>query len=103
MSLKNLRSQHDLAQGNRPVGEMENLTGPSFSITGPGVERGLYPFNIPAGSSLHGGPAENQAGRSLVGPAYQGIYGGTSQPSNLDNPYTNGELTPSKYADNLPD
>lgn len=99
MSLKNLRSQHDLAQGNRPVGEMENLTGPSFSITGPDVERGLSPFNIPAGSQLHGGPLENQAGRSLVGPAYQGVYGGVSEPSGLDK----DGVTPDLYTDNLPD
>ena len=99
MSLKNLRSQHDLAQGNRPVGEMENSTGPSFSITGPDVERGLYPFGVPVGSGLHAGSAANQPGRSLIGPNYQGVYGGISAASVLDN---NG-VTPDLYTDNLPD
>ena len=88
MSIKNLKSIHDLVQGDTaPVGDMESQTGPAFSITGPDVERGLSPFNIPAGSQLHGGPLVDQAGRSLVGPAYTTIYGGaafTANPSILD-------------------
>jgi|TARA_R110000824_G_scaffold172335_1_gene350148 hypothetical protein len=100
MSLKNLKSIHDLVQGDTaPVGDMESQTGPAFSITGPDVEKGLSPFNIPAGSSLHGGPAVDQVGRSLVGPAYQGIYGGVSEPSGLDK----DGVTPDLYTDNLPD
>ena len=104
MAIKNLTSLYDLVQGDEaPVASMENQTGPNFPIVGPDVALGAYPFNVPNGSQLHGGPLENQAGRSLVGPAYQGIYGGASQPSNLDNPLTNGEITPPKYEDNLPD
>ena len=100
MSLKNLKSIHDLVQGDTaPVGDMESQTGPAFSITGPDVERGLSPFNIPAGSQLHGGPLVDQAGRSLVGPAYQGVYGGVSEPSGLDK----DGVTPDLYTDNLPD
>ena len=100
MSLKNLKSIHDLVQGETaPVGDMEAQTGPAFSITGPGIERGLSPFNVPAGSQLHGGPLVDQAGRSLVGPAYQGVYGGVSEPSGLDN----DGITPDLYTDNLPD
>tara|TARA_X000001382_G_C3040440_1_gene137676 strand:+ start:61 stop:363 length:303 start_codon:yes stop_codon:yes gene_type:complete len=100
MSLKNLTSIHDLVQGeNAPVAEMGSQTGPAFPIVGPDIERGISPFNIPAGSQLHGGPLVDQAGRSLVGPAYQGIYGGTSQPSSLDN----DGVTPDLYTDNLPD
>ena len=100
MSLKNLKSIHDLVQGDTaPVGDMENQTGPAFSITGKDVERGLFPFNIPAGSQLHGGPLVDQAGRSLIGPAYQGVYGGVSQPASLD---MDG-ITPDLYTDNLPD
>jgi hypothetical protein len=100
MSLKNLTSIHDLVQGeNAPVADMESQTGPAFPIVGPGIERGISPFNIPAGSQLHGGPLVDQAGRSLVGPAYQGIYGGTSQPASLD---MDG-ITPDEYTANLPD
>ena len=85
MSIKNLTSIHDLVQGETaPVGDMESQTGPAFPIVGPDVERGLSPFNIPAGSQLHGGPLVDQAGRSLVGPAYQGVYGGVSNPASLD-------------------
>ena len=104
MAIKNLTSLLDLVQGqNGPVANMENQTGPNFPIVGPDVTTGAYPFNIPNGSQLHGGPLENQAGRSLVGPAYQHQYGGVSMPSNLDNPLTNGESTPPTYEDNLPD
>ena len=36
MSLKNLKSIHDLVQGDTaPVGDMENQTGPNFPILGP--------------------------------------------------------------------
>ena len=100
MSLKNLSSIHDLVQKeNAPVGDMESQTGPAFPITGPGIERGLSPFNVPAGSQLHGGPLVDQAGRSLVGPAYQGVYGGVSNPASLD---MDG-VTPDEYTANLPD
>ena len=103
MAIKNLKSIHDLVQGDGPVSDMENQTGPNFPIIGPDVATGAYPFSIPNGSQLHGGPLEDQAGRSLVGPAYQHQYGGVSMPSNLDNPLTNGPSTPPKYEDNLPD
>ena len=96
MSLKNLTSIHDLVQEETaPVGDMESQTGPAFPIVGPDVERGLSPFNIPAGSQLHGGPLVDQAGRSLVGPAYQGVYGGVSNPASLD---MDG-VTPDKFTD----
>ena len=100
MSLKNLTSLHDLVQGETaPVGDMEAQTGPAFPVVGPDVERGLYPFGVPVGSQLHAGPAADQAGRSLVGPNYQGVYGGISAPSGLDN----DGVTPDLYTDNLPD
>ena len=96
MSIKNLTSIHDLVQGETaPVGDMESQTGPAFPIVGPDVERGLSPFNIPAGSQLHGGPLVDQAGRSLVGPAYQGVYGGVSNQASLD---MDG-VTPDKFTD----
>tara|TARA_R110002020_G_scaffold239820_3_gene452397 strand:+ start:2172 stop:2468 length:297 start_codon:yes stop_codon:yes gene_type:complete len=98
MAIKNLESIHDLVQDGE-VNNMESQTGPAFPIVGPDIERGLSPFNIPAGSQLHGGPLVDQAGRSLVGPSYQGIYGGVSNPSSLD---TDG-VTPDLYTDNLPD
>ena len=101
MSLKNLRSDHDLAMGNRPVGEMENQTGPAFSIVGPGIGRGLDPFNIPAGSQLHGGPAENQAGRSLVGPQYHYAYGGAATSVDPSIHDLNG-ATPGEYVNEGP-
>jgi hypothetical protein len=103
MALKDLKSIHDLVQGDGPVNDMAKQTGPNFPIVGPGVTTGAYPFSVPNGSQLHGGPLENQSGASLVGPAYQGIYGGVSQPSNLDNPLTNGNSTPPQYLNNLPD
>ena len=103
MSLKNLKSIHDLVQGDTaPVGDMENQTGPAFSIVGPDVERGLSPFSIPAGSQLHGGPLLDQAGRSLVGPNYQYAYAGSAasiNPSELD---ING-VTPDLYKDKGPE
>ena len=101
MAIKNLESLFDLIQ-NGEVSNMEAQTGPSFPIIGPDVERGLFPFGIPAGSQLHAGPLGNQAGRSLIGPNYQFSYGGAAfsiNPSELDN---NG-VTPEKYEDNLPD
>ena len=98
MSLKNLTSNHDLVQEETaPVGDMESQTGPAFPIVGPDVERGLSPFNIPAGSQLHGGPLVDQAGRSLVGPAYQGVYGGVSNPASLD---MDG-VTPNEFINNF--
>ena len=100
MVIKNLSSIHDLVQEEgAPVSNMESQTGPAFPIVGPDIERGLSPFNIPAGSQLHGGPLVDQAGRSLVGPAYQGVYGGVSQPSSLDK----DGVTPDEYTANLPD
>ncbi len=100
MSLKNKSSIFDLVQeDDAPVGNMAGQTGPAFPIVGEKFERGIYPFSIPNNSNLHAGPNVDQAGASLVGPAYQGIYGGASQPSSLDK---NG-ITPDKYEDNLPD
>lgn len=83
MAIQNLSSLYDLvggfgAEGSGPVANMENQTGPPFNITGPDVVRGNYPFNIPANSQLHGGPLENQAGRSLVGPYYYHTYGNST-------------------------
>jgi hypothetical protein len=57
---------------------MENQTGNNFPIVGPGLERGGYPFSIPANSQLHAGPLVDQPGRSLVGPNYQFSYGGSN-------------------------
>jgi len=81
MALVNLESIYDLVgspgvAGSGPVGDMANQTGPPWNIIGPDITKGLYPFNIPAGSQLHAGPLENQAGRSLVGPDYSYNYGG---------------------------
>jgi len=106
MAIKNLESLYDLvggfgAQGGGPVNDMENQTGPGFPITGPGVTRGNYPFNVPNNSQLHAGPLEDQAGRSLVGPAYTAVYGNsafTTGPSIYD---MDG-VTPLKYSDNGP-
>ena len=92
MALVNLESLYDLvgkfgSEGGGPVGNMENQKGPAFKITGPDTTRGYYPFNIPSNSSLHGGPNEDQAGRSLVGPSYQYSYGNstaTVRPALLD-------------------
>ena len=87
MALKDLKSIHDLVQGDGPVGEMANQTGPNFPITGPKTERGAYPFSVPNNSNLHAGPLEDQAGKSLVGSAYQYAYGGAAasvNPSTLD-------------------
>ena len=83
MAIKNLESLYDLvggfgAEGGGPVNDMENQTGPNFSITGPGVERGAYPFSIPSNSQLHAGPNADQAGRSLLGPNYTYAYGGAT-------------------------
>lgn len=90
MAIKNLESLYDLV-GNMgeyggPVANMEGQLGPAFPIVGPDVARGHNP-SIPGGSQLHGGPVENQAGRSLVGPAYQYQYGSAAslnEPSNID-------------------
>lgn len=92
MAIQNLSSLYDLvgAMGDpesAPVANMATQTGPPWNIVGPDVVRGLYPFEIPAGSQLHGGPLENQAGRSLVGPAYYHTYGNSTSvrfPSTLD-------------------
>ena len=98
MAIKNLESLYDLVgafgilgQGGGPVSDMENQTGPNFPIVGPGLERGGYPFSIPANSQLHAGPGPDQAGRSLLGPNYQFAYGGSnfiapaqSSPNDLD-------------------
>ena len=96
MALKDLKSIHDLIQGDGPVGEMTGQTGPNFPITGPKTERGAYPFSIPNNSNLHAGPLADQAGKSLVGSAYQYAYGGAAasvNPSTLD---LNG-ITPDFY------
>ena len=87
MALKDLKSIHDLVQGDGPVGEMAGQTGPNFPITGPKTERGAYPFSVPNNSNLHAGPLADQAGKSLMGAAYQYAYGGAAasvNPSNLD-------------------
>ena len=97
MAIKNKESIFDLVQKGE-VSNMEAQTGPAFPIV-TDIERGLYPFGVPVGSQLHAGPAANQAGRSLVGPNYQGVYGGISAPSGLDN----DGVTPDLYTDNLPD
>ena len=98
MAIKNKESIFDLVQKGE-VSNMEAQTGPAFPVVGPDVERGLYPFGVPVGSQLHAGPAADQAGRSLVGPNYQGVYGGISAPSGLDN----DGVTPDLYTDNPPD
>ena len=110
MSLKNLRSELDLIRGeNAPVGNMENQKGPGngFPIvdgTPLALKRGFMDgIGVPNRSPLHAGPLEDRAGLSLVGPEYRHQYGGVSMPSNLDNPLTNGQSTPPKYEDNLPD
>ena len=102
MALKDLKSIHDLVQGDGPVGNMEGQIGPNFPIVGPDVTRGGYPFSVPNNSQLHGGPLEDQAGRSLVGPAYQYSYGGAAAAVNPSVHDLNG-ITPGKYTDNLPD
>ena len=102
MALKDLKSIHDLVQGDGPVGEMAGQVGPNFPIIGPDVTRGGYPFSVPNGSQLHGGPLEDQAGRSLVGPAYQYAYGSAAASVNPSTMDLNG-VTPNKYTDNLPD
>ena len=92
MAIQNLSSLYDLVGGfgqadSGPVADMENQTGPSWTITGPGIGRANYPFNVPTNSELHGGPLEDQAGRSLVGPAYMHTYGNStsvSEPALLD-------------------
>ena len=102
MAIKNLESLYDLVGGG-PISDMENQTGPNFPIVGPGVERGAYPFSIPANSQLHAGPGVDQAGRSLLGPNYQFAYGGSSfsapassGPDDLD---LEG-ITPEQFTDN---
>lgn len=92
MAIQNLSSLYDLvggfgAEDSGPVANMSTQTGPAWNITGPDVVRSNYPFSIPAGSQLHGGPLENQAGRSLVGPAYYHAYGNSvsvNEPALLD-------------------
>ena len=102
MALKDLKSIHDLVSGDGPVGEMANQSGPNFPIVGPDVTRGAYPFSVPNGSQLHGGPLEDQAGRSLVGPAYQYAYGSAAASVNPSTMDLDG-ITPDKYTDDLPD
>ena len=102
MALKDLKSIHDLVQGEGPVGEMANQSGPNFPVVGPDVTKGAYPFSIPNNSQLHGGPLENQAGRSLVGPAYQYAYGSAAAAVNPSTMDLDG-ITPDKYTDSLPD
>ena len=102
MALKDLSSIHDLISGDGPVGDMEKQTGPNFPIVGPDITKGNYPFSVPNNSQLHGGPLENQAGRSLVGPAYQYAYGPSAASVNPSSMDING-ITPDKYEDNLPE
>lgn len=107
MAIKNLESLYDLVggfgtAGGGPVNDMENQKGPGFPIVGPGIDRDYYPFNTPNGSQLHGGPLENQAGRSLVGPAYTAVYGGSAfaaGPSILDK----DGITPPLYKNTGPE
>ena len=104
MAIKDLSSKHDLVPENGPVSNMENQTGPgrAFTIvngTPNALKYGFYPFSVPNNSPLHGGPLEDRAGLSLVGPDYKHQYGGLSAPSTLDN---NG-VTPDQYLDNLPE
>lgn len=99
MAIKNLESLYDLVggfgtAGGGPVNDMENFQGPPFSIVGPDVSRGLYPYNVPNGSQLHAGPLENQAGRSLVGPNYQYAYGGSSFIAKFSGLDKNGNTPP---------
>jgi hypothetical protein len=82
MAIKNLESLYDLVNDGE-VNNMESQTGPAFPIVGPDVTRATNP-SIPAGSQLHAGPLENQAGRSLVGPNFAYNYGGAAAPSQLD-------------------
>ena len=82
MAIKNLSSLYDLigdfgVAGGGPVNDMESQTGPNFPIVN-GLERGAYPFTIPAGSGLHAGPTADTAGRSLLGPNYTYAYGGAT-------------------------
>ena len=97
MAIKNLESLYDLVNDGE-VNNMESQTGPAFPIVGPDVTRGTNP-GIPAGSQLHAGPLENQAGRSLVGPNFAYNYGANAAPSVLDK---NG-VTPPKYTNNGPE
>ena len=97
MAIKNLESLYDLVNDGE-VNNMETQTGPAFPIVGPDVTRGINP-SIPAGSQLHAGPLENQAGRSLVGPNFAYNYGGVATPSVLDK---NG-VTPPTYTNNGPE
>jgi len=106
MALKDLKSIHDLVQGeNAPVGNMENQKGPGrgFPIADgtPTALKRLFAdqFGVPNKSPLHAGPLEDRVGLSLVGPDYQHQYGGVSKPSTLD---ING-VTPKQYLNNLPE
>jgi len=100
MAIKNLESLYDLVN-NGEVNNMETQTGPAFPINGPDVTRATNP-SIPAGSQLHAGPAIDQAGRSLVGPAYNYQYGNAGATINPSNHDLNG-ITPEQYLNNLPD
>jgi hypothetical protein len=106
MAIKDLKSIHDLVQGeNAPVGDMENQKGPGngFAIvdgTPLTLKRGFMDeAGVPTKSPLHAGPLEDRAGLSLVGPNYKHQYGGLTKPSTLDN---NG-VTPDQYLDKLPE
>jgi len=96
MALKDLKSIHDLVQGEGPVGEMSGQTGPNFPITGPKTERGAYPFSVPNNSNLHAGPLADQAGKSLVGSAYQYAYGSAAASVNPSTFDLNG-IAPDSY------
>ena len=102
MSIKNLRSDHDLAMGNRPVGEMENQTGDGngFTIIGPDLSTGFDP-QPPVGSLLHAGLGKNQPGISLIGPQYHYAYGGAATSVDPSIHDLNG-VTPSKYVNEGP-
>ena len=89
MAIKNLSSIYDLVQGEgAPISEMENQTGPNFPILGPSVFDKGFVSGVPTKSPLHSnGIAELGKSVSLLGPAYNYIYGGTAtsvDPSSLD-------------------
>ncbi len=105
MAIKNLQSIFDLVgnpgEAGGPVNNMETQTGPAFPIVDEMLNRATNP-SVPANSHLHAGQAEDQAGRSLVGPAYNYQYGGAAATVNPSNQDLNG-ITPSQYLNNLPD
>ena len=106
MALKDLKSIHDLVQGeNAPVGEMAKQKGPGngFPIVDGTRENLIRGFMDEVGgpnkSPLHAGPLENTPGLSLLGPNYQHQYGGVQKFSTLD---ING-VTPAQYLEKLPE